>query len=103
MANEQLTPEQQAQVERLVPLAMNIAAKLHVDSGDALLALCEAVLAWRPGGTVDLERWCRTRVYQRCLNVVRADKRRRARERAVAKAEGQLDAPNYDAIKERLR
>lgn len=80
-----MTAEQQAQAVRLLPLANRIAAKLRVDEDVAALALCQAVIDYQPDRGVSLVKWCRTRVYQRCLDYIDSEESRRRRERRCAR------------------
>lgn len=63
-----LTPEQQKEVERLMPMARALARKWHVEDAQsvAYLALCQAALSFDPsrGASFDTHayRWVHTRL-----------------------------------------
>lgn len=82
-----LTPEQQKQVEEMLPMAESIARRFSRDDdviGMATLALCEAVRRYRFGGSLTLSSYCGMHV----RNEVRRYLKRERRMRRIGTAGG---------------
>lgn len=94
-----LTPEQQKQVESLLPNADKIASRAGVDSGVAYLALCEAVLR-HDASKGDLENFAASWISKACQSDLRDEKRLRGKPRRKKKSkppEEDNDEPTYSA------
>lgn len=69
-----LTPEQQKDVERLIPYAATVARKFGRDDqlySEAMLALCEAVATFDEAKGTPLHIWVGTKIKWKLLNYKR--------------------------------
>lgn len=93
-----MNAEQQAIAARLMPAALKLASVYGVDSGVALLALCTAIVRYKPDWSYTLEAYAIAVTRQACRKEAQRERLRLAREHPAGDL-GQTAVDRPDPVK----